>query len=288
MNIFIKLTASILLLTSILSFSCYSAAISVVIPAPLDGHSVRNPFVEQLLALIFEQQNKQVTINYSQSRLTQARALKLLSEGEIVDLNWSVTSDEREQQLLPVRIPIYRGLIGWRVLLIRNDRQEKFDRVTNIEQLRRLVAVQKFDWPDAQIYRDNGMQVESNMSLPLMLKAVKQGIADYFPRSVLEAHKEIGTHANKQLKIENNLLLKYPSACFFFVNKNNAELANIIEQGFKEILANGRYQQLFEQHFGAVLTDLKLTQRKVIALQNPNFPKINDELPSHYWFSFEN
>lgn len=105
-----------------------------------------------------------MTLNYHPRKYTQGRALRELSVNSEIDLNWSTTSIEREKLLKPIRIPIYRGLIGWRVLLIKGGTQERFDKITSIEDLRALVAVQRFDWTDYDILKENKFRVEGNLS----------------------------------------------------------------------------------------------------------------------------
>jgi hypothetical protein len=41
-------------------------------------------------------------------------------------VQWSATTVDRERRLLPVRVPTRRGLLGFRLLLIRRQRQSEF------------------------------------------------------------------------------------------------------------------------------------------------------------------
>lgn len=245
----------------------------VVIPGPHQGKSVRNPFIEELLALIFTNQNLTLNLIYHQQELGQNRVVKQLSENIDIDLNWSVTNTEREQKLLAIKHPIYQGLIGWRVLFILPSNSKSFEAVKSINDLMKFTAVQRFDWADFDILKENNLPVEGNFSYINQSKAVVDGLVDYFPRSVLEAQREISTARNKNLKIEENLLLKYPSAHYFFVNKNNKVLANIIKNGFKALIENGEYQSLFSQYFAENLKALKVKNRTVIHLTNSSMPQ---------------
>ncbi len=44
---------------------------------------------------------------------SQRRSLRQLAAGLGMDVVWTFTSIEREKNLLPIRIPIDRGLLGW-------------------------------------------------------------------------------------------------------------------------------------------------------------------------------
>lgn len=52
--------------------------------------------------------------------------LALLRANEVIGVLWTVTSPERERLLIPVRIPIDRGVYGWRLFLIHADAQPRF------------------------------------------------------------------------------------------------------------------------------------------------------------------
>jgi len=270
------IAAFCLIFTSFFSLANMSevnnSIVDVVISAPPQGKKIRNPFIEELLSHIFINQNLTLNLIYHQQVLGQNRAVKQLSNDIDIDLNWSVTNVDREEQLLAIKLPIYQGLIGWLVLFIRPDDIEKFEAVKTINDLMNFTAVQRFDWADFDILKENLLPVEGNFTFVNHSKAVIDGLVDYFPRSVLEAQREIIAQRNQQLVIEPSLLLKYPSAHYFFVNKNNTELANIIEKGFRALIANGDYQALFNQYFGASLKKLNLDNRTVIHLKNASFP----------------
>lgn len=247
-----------------------SAAKSVrlIIPGPTAPFKVRNPFIEQLLDIIFLKQNLTLDLVYAKEHITQGRALKELNNDAVIDLTWSVTTSAREQSLTPIRIPLYQGLIGWRVFIINKHQQEKFDEINNLAALGEMLAIQRFDWPDYQVFIENNLNVDGNLAFSQMYKAIENGLADYFPRSVLEVTRELKSINSNKLAIEKSVLLKYPSSYYFFVGKQNSELAKTIKKGFELALADGSYQRLFQQHFGKTLAALKLDDRKVFHLSS--------------------
>ncbi len=245
----------------------------LVIPGPSTPFKVRNPFIEKLLKLIFAKQNIELTLEYAKENISQGRALKELNNNGVIDLTWSVTTHEREQALTPIRIPLYQGFIGWRVFIIRKGNQTMFDNITSLNELGKLLAIQRFDWPDHQVFIDNNLDVDGSLPFAQMYKAIENGLADYFPRSVLEVTRELNSIKSNQLTVENSLLLKYPSSYYFFVGKNNTKLAEMIKRGFALVLADGSYQLLFQECFGSALKALNLKQRKVLHLKSSLMPE---------------
>ncbi len=255
--------------------------IDIVIPGPLEGNKVRNPFIEDLLRLVFLKENYRLTIVYHKRNYTQGRALKELSNGSDLDLNWSTTSKDREAILRTIKFPLYRGLIGWRVAFIRPSEQALFSDVKTKQDLQQFLAVQRFDWTDYEVFKENQLPIEGNFTFPLLSKAITSGIADYFPRSVLEVVPESEHERNKALVIEKSLLFKYKAAYYFFVQKDNEALATILESGLEKAFVDGSYQVLFTKHFGHSLAKLGLDERVVIELNNTNFPL--EEHVEKYW-----
>lgn len=56
----------------------------------------------------------------SEVDMTGDRAIGLLEAGEIIDVSFHSVNPEREERLLPIKVPLLRGLLGYRVFLIRN------------------------------------------------------------------------------------------------------------------------------------------------------------------------
>jgi ABC-type amino acid transport substrate-binding protein len=98
------------------------------------------------------------------------------------------------------------------------------------------------------------------------------GRIDYFPRSVQEIWTELGTHVDSGFAVEPSIALHYPAAMYFFVNRNNAALANDIRQGLERALADGTFEALFQRHFGPALKRAALDKRQVFELGNPLLP----------------
>lgn len=277
-----RFICTILLFASVTCSTCLAKdeVIELVIPGPLDGNTVRNPFVEEFLHLIFEIQGYKLNLIYFERDYTQGRALKELSIGVDIDLNWSTTSIERELLLRPIKFPIYQGLIGWRVFFIREADQAKFSTVQELADLRQFVAVQRFDWTDYHVFKENKLPIEGNFRFPQLFDVVEQGLADYFPRSVIEIERESNSQLRQQLVIENSILLKYPAAYYFFVPKDNELLAVMIEKGINKAYQTGQYQKLFDKFFARSIAQLNLDKRKVIHLTHSQIN--HNALPQNY------
>lgn len=217
--------------------------------------------------------------------MQQARALDSLLSKRHLDVVWTITSREREQQLLPIRIPLDKGLYGYRVLLIRAGDQPRFDAVRQLKDLAPLIAGQGHDWPDTKILRANGLRVETNSRYISSFEMLARGRFDYFPRGVSEIGPELQQHRDLSLALEQRLLLYYPSAMYFFVNPQATQLAARLQQGLEVALADGSFDRLFNQH-PAMREALRLLrqERQLLVLTNPLLPEQTPINVARYWY----
>lgn len=216
----------------------------------------------------------------------QARSFRLLAQGEL-DLAWGMTSEAREDEALPVPVPLMAGLLGYRVLLIRPADQPIFTRIRRLSDLAGFSAVQGHDWPDVTILGHAGLKVASETDYPTMFRLVAQGLADYFPRGVLEAWAEQQSALGRDLAVEQRLLLMYPVADYFFVARDNPALAQRLELGLRRLIASGRFDDLlfgFPAHREA-LAQARLAERLQLRLVNPLMPPTMPLNEPELWFS---
>ena len=260
------------------------------IPVRVQGTKLEEPadyFTTLLLMALnaSKADNEIIDIVFSERDYSQARWIYLLQNYHGNFVIWNMTDKEREQQLRPIRIPLCKGLFGYRVLLIRKEEQVRFNQVKTLKDLAGLSAGQGTHWPDATIMQKNGMRVvtaETTESLFRMLKAKR---FDYFPRGISEAWFELQQRNESQLVVEEKLLLHYPAAIYFFVNKKNEELAKRIETGLEKLIDSGQFDAFFYHH-PRVSTGLEhLKGRQIMSLDNPMLPAKTPVDNPRYWIN---
>lgn len=258
---------------------CFSAnaalaapVLRVIYPRPETPFDTRSGYPLAVLRLALEHLHVAFVLKPSEIEVSQARTLKLLQENQLVTVGWSVATAARDRQLRIVPIPIDRGLIGWRVLLIRRGDEGRFSEVRTAAQLEQIPMAQGQDWPDLTILRDNGFDVAAAADYKSLFEMLTMRHVDAIPRSVAEIGQELRSPNATNLAMESHLLLHYPSALVFFVSKSNAQLADDIQKGLEHAISDGSFQKLFKRTYSASLSALHLRNRKVIELTNPLLP----------------
>ena len=245
-----------------------------------------NGYPEQVLRLALQESGIDYTLEPSNNPMPQGRALQQLAQGEDVTVVWTMTSKDRERELHPVRIPIDKGLLGWRLFLINPKQAARFAEVKTLGDLRALQAGQGHDWPDTEILRYNGLPVQTSTTYNSLFTMLQVGRFDYFPRSVIEIWDEAKAYRKQGSVIEKSLILYYPTAFYFFVNKHNKALGNAIEAGLNTAIRNGKFEDLFQQTYGDVLHRAGAHARTRLQLKNPLLPPETPLARKELWIQF--
>jgi len=217
--------------------------------------------------------------------VTQARGMALLAGNE-VDVAFLATNQEREKKYLPIRIPILRGILGYRVFLIHEDSKEHFAGVTDFEELRRnFRAGFGSHWADYEILKANRINVVGVAAYENLFKMLMKKRFDFFPRGISEAWDEVKSKSTiyPALMVEENLALYYPFPIYFFVNKTNRQLADTIEKGLKIALEDGSFKEVFLKYHQAVIGRANFGNRRLFKLKNPTLPDSFSEIDTNWW-----
>ncbi|TQV77318.1 amino acid ABC transporter substrate-binding protein [Aliikangiella marina] len=203
--------------------------------------------------------------------LVQSRAIAELSKNRKIDVYWTMTSKQRESLLRPIKIPLLKGYLGYRVFLIRAEDKEKFAKITTIEELSKLVAGRGHDWPDRKILEFNGLNVLPVSTYDALFTMLEKKRIDYFPRGINEAWQELEIHSEKNFVVDENILFRYPAPVYFFVHPDNERLAARIQRGLDIIINNGQFDDLLKLYPESqeVLQKANIENRRIFELKTP-------------------
>ncbi|MGS0680536.1 hypothetical protein ACVBIL_05155 [Shewanella sp. 125m-7] len=219
--------------------------------------------------------------------VTQRRGLLMLADNKI-DVVFLATTVAREQDFLPVKVPIMRGILGHRLLLIHKDNQKKFGKIVDLAQLKRQTeAGFVVHWADMKILEHNNIRVQKQPiyeNLFVMLSAKR---FDYFPRGINEIWDEVITYRDSapNLVVDKHIVLHYEYPVYFFVNKHNKKLAERIELGLERALKDGSFKRLFLAHHKTILSQAQLAERIQFNLDNPTLPPNTPKIDKSWWLN---
>lgn len=230
----------------------------------------RKEYMEALLMMALSYSNKQYVIEDRGDKCSQPRQIEDIISGNL-SFMWAGTTPELEERLHPIRYPLFKGLLGHRIFVIRQGDQHLFDQIDTLEELRKVRLGQGRMWSDTQILEAAGMRVIKTNAYENLFPMLEGGRFDAFPRGASEPWVEVVQWADLKLTVEKKLAIVYPMPAYFFVSKDNITLARDIETGFEKALKDGSFDRVFfaDSEIQKVLSLANLANRRLFRINNP-------------------
>lgn len=251
----------------------------------VQGNNSIEVYARGLLQLALSKLPEPYKVEETVPNTSEERMVSMLMDKQL-DVVWYATTNELEEKLQPIYIPIYRGLLGYRVLMIKKGNQHKFDGIKTLEDLRRVSLGQGHFWADTNVLTANGLNVVRVLKYEGLFYMLDGDRFDAFPRGAHEPWSEMQRYPELALEVEKNLLLSYTNPFYFFVNKTNTKLANDIERGLRIAIEDGSFDEYFfnDPTVKDVMTKANLPGRTIIKLDNPSLPKNTPIADKSLWF----
>lgn len=198
------------------------------------------------------------------------------------------SSIDLEKRFLPIRIPVDRGIIGYRILLVRTTDLVKLAAVRNLDDLRKFRFGQGKGWADVNILKTAGFHIVEGDSYDGLFAMLTAERFDVFCRSISEALSEYDAQhsVHPEIAIEPTLLLHYPLPRYFFVRRDaeGQQFAKRIESGLEMMIRDGSLADLFFQFKGDQIKRAKLDKRLILNIPNPLLPPETPLNRSELWY----
>lgn len=272
---FTRLRYLIYISIAFLSFGhnlCYADLITLNIPILEEAEEQHHFFHELLEEALKDIGHEPEFIIH---KLPQLRVKKYLSEGEL-SVYWMLESEERNRNYLPIKVGLTDGLIGKRVLFIKEGDQHLYDKVKNIDDFRNLnlIAAMGKDWFDVNVWKANNLRYkEEPGNWKSIFRKIPHGRPyNYFSRGINEILVE--SELYPELKIEKNLVLIYDRDFLFYLSKEGpnagAKYELIIKEALNKAKESGLIDRLVDKYWSKNFQALDYDKRIKIQLQTPN------------------
>jgi hypothetical protein len=200
------------------------------------------------------------------------------------------TSEYLEKELRPIRFPLHRELLGYRIFIIHKDQQKKSSHIKRLADLQKLQGAQGRSWSDNEILNKAGLNQTQTKHEHIFHMINAGDRVDYFSRGIVEAFSEVESHIEElpNLVIESEVLLVYPFSQFFFTNPSNKELAEALERGFEKAYQDGSFLEFFSNHprIKSVFEKSNIKNRIRIYIENPLLSKKTANIPAQYFHNY--
>ncbi|SNY57113.1 hypothetical protein SAMN06297280_3195 [Arsukibacterium tuosuense] len=226
--------------------------LTITVPGPRSQFDIAHDYHMRLLDIALTNSGVDISkVDIQQIPvISEGRAKIELKKGTLINLYWLGAEQSLAEDLIPIKVPTTRGLIGFRKFIIAKQQIADFSRIDSLQALRTKVACQGQHWADTLILSQAGLQVTTSVNYEALFKMVALGRCDYFPRGYHDVLLELEQRslAYPQLMRFDDIMLHYPFAVFFYVSKSAPGLAEKLQQGMEMAGQQGQINELMRKH----------------------------------------
>lgn len=192
----------------------------------------------------------------------------------------------REGKLRMIPVPLDRGILGYRINILLENKKDLLHNVRTAQDLSAFVMGQNEGWMDVEIYRAAGIPTKEvrNWSEGEFAEQMATGFIDLFPLGLEETLTFFLPHFRQrypQLTVDGHILVRYPWFRFVWVTPGpeGDGLYAALVRGFDAIAKDGTFMKVWKQH--RVEPEAQLfTTRHIIDIANPFYG--DDLVPAHF------
>lgn len=297
MHVFSRLTLKPLfvllinvVLTTTYSNVCAQTATIVKTMPPEHERDYRHRFKLAVLRAALEETRKEFggfKVNIPPGYMTALRAFRELDKKEgVVNTIFAITTKEREANSIAIRIPIRRGLLGYRLLLVKKERAELISKIRTLSELKERPVGMENRWVTARVAESHKFNVIYAIDRDSLFKMLDKGRFDYVVMGINEIYKEFENRNLEQsgFVVAPNIALQIAMPLYIFVSRHEPEIARRIELGLEALIASGKYEGIFLKEYGEFIRKANLSGRHIINIPNPHLPSSVPSARKELWY----
>lgn len=202
----------------------------------------------------------------------QGRAFLSLDEPGQVNVMIVSVSQRREEQASVIYVPLERGLAGFRICLVKNEKKDAFAGINTLRDFRKrkLYIGVGAHWPDREVLEANNLPVATSPITDDLYAMLNAERFDCFSRNIKEISGNLVDKSQLDIGVDQHIAFIYPSANFIHVSKNAPRIKERLETGLQRAIDNGEFYALFDKYYKNSLLKHNLYGRKLFFLKNDN------------------
>lgn len=218
---------------------------------------------------------------------TPKRAISEVKSSRSINLFIGITSLQWEQETIPIRIPLRRGILDYRLLAINKQNADLFSNLNSLSELKKLAAGLRVGWVTTQAFNAQHFKVFELESLDGLYHMLDSKMVDYIPRGINEVYDEISVRKLSNTVVADNVMLYMPAPTYIFVSPTEPRLAMRLEAGLEAMVADGSLKAQFYDFYADDLKRANIKNRRAIFTLNPLLPPETPIEREELWFAYD-
>ncbi len=209
---------------------------------------------------------------YTPHVMSRTRSLKEIKKGQILHVMAVHPKADWDRETICIQFPLRKGLLSYRLFLIRKESQSGLSGVTTLEQLRKIPTGSGQQWSITQAFQQDRFNLVTGISYDGLFSMLNVGRFRTFSRGINEIYDELETYRKiyPDLVIEKDLLLYVYIPTYFYVSPKKPELARRVRQGLDQLYETGEFDRIFQRFHGRKISRSRLGARRFFRIANPN------------------
>ncbi|WP_394130410.1 hypothetical protein [Shewanella maritima] len=229
------------------------------------------------------------SIQTVEQRIPSTRLRQLIVEGDVINTAMAVTNNEWERSALPVRIPLRRGILSYRLLLTHKEQLVEFAKITTVKQLKQKKVGLLRHWSTWETMTNLGYHVVNSYSYESIFTMLDRQRFDYVPRGIHEIYEELELREQQLtgLTVEPNLALYIPAPFYVFVSPNQPRLHQRLSQGLELMVQQGELASMLKLYYADYIERAAIAKRVILDVGNPVLPEKTPIDRKELWISWD-
>lgn len=247
-----------------------------------EPNTERDKLVFSLLKLSLSKTDYTPCFQYIPNHITRSREIRFIQSGAARIL-WASPGSAVEGDLRAVRIPVFKGMTGYRLLLVRHGDEERFKNIATLDDLREMRVGVGARWGDRLVYEAAGLPIQT-ASFNTLWQMLEMSRFDYMTLGIHEPWNSLKRH-DESIVVEPRLLLTYEMAAYFYVGKEDQMLHKALSSGMDRALKDGSYDKMLfsSKLIREAVQNAGIKDRHVLHIPNPHVPADFPRQIKEYW-----
>lgn len=262
---------TIIFCLSLLSYKSYSIDIVKIKDQQLSKNkAAHNIAVIQRALEITEPNYGPFMLETVNIRMTPEREIRIVEEGDIVNVTITPANQYWDTYLTPIKVPIRLGLLSYRLLLINKVDLPKFEQIATINEIKQTTVGLLHNWKTAGIYKENKISMMKSYNYEGLFLMLNNQRFDYIPRAIYEVYDELEAQESilKDIVVEPTIALFIPTKTYLYVSPKNKRLVKRLQSGLHELVTSGELKEILHKYYASDIKRAKLNKRKMITIES--------------------